>query len=69
MSSNDSRDALSNMISCLRSTFKKYDRSTRKKAWKALQNHKEIDELLDSPSRPITGTARWLNFKEWLLKN
>ncbi len=69
MSSSDSRDALSNIFSSLKGVFQRYDRSTRKKAWNATQTAKgkqEINQLLDSPNRPVTGLPKLLKFKEWM---
>lgn len=69
MSSSDPRDALGAMISSLKSVFKQYDRTARKKAWAAIQTSpgkKEIEQLLDSPARPVNGVPKLLKFKEWL---
>lgn len=71
MSSSDPRDALHDIVHCLKGVFKQYDRAARKKAWKSLQTSKgsqEINQLLDSPNRPVTGLPRLLSFKEWLLR-
>jgi hypothetical protein len=69
MSSNDARDALADIFAALRVVFKKYDRSTRHKAVRAMYasagRHK-IEQLMDSPTRPINGIPKLLNFKEWL---
>jgi hypothetical protein len=71
MSKSSPRDALTDMVSSLKGVFNKYDRSSRKKAWKAIgspQGKKEMNQLLDSPTRPVTGVSKWLSFKEWINK-
>jgi hypothetical protein len=68
MSSSDPRDALGSLFGCLQSTFKKYDRAARTKAWKAIHTGKgkeEVNKLLNSPSHQVVGIPRFLNFKEW----
>lgn len=69
MSSNDARDALAEIFAALRAVFKRYDRSTRKKAVRAIYapdgKHK-IEQLADSPTRPMIGIPKLLDFKEWL---
>jgi hypothetical protein len=72
MSSSDPRDALTDLISCLQNTFKRYDRSARTKAWRALQVGKgkeEVNRLLNSPGQQVTGIPGLLKFKEWLAAN
>jgi hypothetical protein len=69
MSNSDAREALTDMVLSLRSIFKKYDRGARKKAWKSLQigqGKHEINQLLDSPSKPLVGIQKWLTFREWI---
>jgi hypothetical protein len=64
----DARKALEDMVFALRNIFKKYDRTARKHAWKSLnvgQGKKQIEQLLDSPSKPLVGVQKWLTFKEW----
>jgi hypothetical protein len=67
--SGDPRKALEAIVGSLQNTFKKFERTARKKAWKSLQSGKgktEIDGLLNNPSQQVTGLARLLSFKEWL---
>jgi hypothetical protein len=69
MSTSDPRDALSDIVHCLATVFKKYDRKARKTAWKSLnstEGEKLIEKILDSPTRPIIGLPKLLKFKEWL---
>jgi len=69
MSKNDPRDALADMVHSLKSIFGRYNRPTRRKAWKALENQggkKLISDLLLNPNRPVVGIPRLLRFKEWL---
>lgn len=69
MSDTDPRKALAAIIGGLQSSFKRFDRTARKKAWKSLQTgkgKKEIESLLDNPSYQVTGIPRLLSFKEWL---
>ena len=64
----DARKALVDMVMALRAVFKEYDRTARKHAWKSLQigeGKRQIEELLNSPSRPLVGVQKWLTFKEW----
>jgi hypothetical protein len=68
MSSSDPRDALKDMVHSLASTFKRYDRRARTKAWNSLSSSggkQYVSKLLNSPSRPIVGVERLLKFKEW----
>lgn len=72
MSSSDPRDALSDILHNLQLIFKRYDRSARKRAWGALENgpgKAEVHKLLDSPTKTIVGTSRFLNFKEWITQS
>jgi hypothetical protein len=69
MASSDPRKALEAIVGSLQSTFKKFDRSARKKALVALQSRKgksEINGLLTNPSQQVTGLPRLLSFKEWV---
>jgi hypothetical protein len=69
MSKNDARDTLSDIVHSLKSVFGRYNRSTRKKAWGALEKpagKRLVNSLLLNPNRPIVGLPRLLNFKEWL---
>lgn len=68
----DARPALSDIAYSLRDIFKKYTRSTRKIAWKAItskEGDKLVDKIITNPSVPIVGLPRLLNFKEWLNAN
>lgn len=72
MSGTDPRKALTAMIYALRDIFEKNSIAARKKAWKALEEPKgkaEIHRLLNSPSRPIVGIYKLLDFKEWFNEN
>ena len=72
MSKSDPRDALKDMVNSLASTFKRYDRTARTKAWKSLSSSggkQYVDKLLNSPTRPIVGVERLLRFKEWFEEN
>ncbi len=69
MSSSDPRDALGDLFSCLKGTFKRYDRSARRKAWEALTSgngKSEVGKLINNPGHVVTGVPRFLKFKEWL---
>lgn len=69
MSKNDARDTLSDIVHSLKSIFGRYDRATRRKAWKAIENpsgKKLINNLLLNPNRPTIGLPRLLKFKEWI---
>jgi hypothetical protein len=68
MPSSNLRQAQVDMASALKDVFKKYVRSTRKKAWDAItskKGHEEMDKLITQPSRPIS-RFRALNFREWM---
>ncbi len=70
--STDARPAVSDIIYSLRNIFKKYTRSTRKSAWKAVTNaegEKLVDKIITNPSVPIVGLPKLLHFKEWLSKH
>jgi hypothetical protein len=72
MSNSDPRKALTAIVGGLQSAFKRFDRSARKTAWKAIQSgagKKEIDSLLNNPSQQVTGLPRLLSFKEWMQNN
>lgn len=69
MSRNDPRDALTDMVKGLTSTFKQYDMTARRKAWQALTSaagKAQVEKLITSPGRPVVGLSRLLSFKEWL---
>jgi hypothetical protein len=69
MSSTDPRDALQDIFKNLQSTFKKYDRTARRKAWSAVistRGKDQVDKLLNSPERNLIGLNKLLSFKEWL---
>lgn len=69
MSKSDPRDILKDIVNGLKNTFSKYDRTARRKAWKAIEKpagKKLINNLLLNPNRPIVGLPRLLRFKEWL---
>jgi len=71
MPSSNLRQAQVDMASALRDVFKKYTRSTRKRAWKTItsdRGHREMDKLLIQTSRPVT-RFRALNFREWIEKD
>jgi hypothetical protein len=64
----DARDAVSDIVHSLRSIFKKYTRTSRKKAWKAIQStqgKKNISDFLHNPDKPIVSVKKWISFKEW----
>lgn len=65
---NDNRAAVNDLIHALRDVFKKYSRSSRRKAWNKVKDHAGeavIDKLINNPSFPLRGLDR-LIFKEWL---
>jgi hypothetical protein len=67
-SSSDPRDALADLLGCVKSTFKKYDRTARRKAWDALQQgkgHEKVKKLINNPDQQINNSATFLRFKEW----
>jgi len=70
MSKNDSRPAIQDLINSIRDVFKNYTRETRDKAWHkgilSSEGRNAINKMIKNPSVPITGTARFLKFKEWL---
>jgi hypothetical protein len=68
MPSSDNRQAVVDMATALRNVYKKYNRETRRKAWKALISKKGQDlmaKLLNQTSRPVSH-FRTLSFREWL---
>jgi hypothetical protein len=72
MATNDARDALASLFSCVQSTFKRYDRSSRRQAWNALitgKGKEEVNKLLNSPTHQVIGIPRLLKFKEWLTRS
>jgi hypothetical protein len=69
MSKSDPRDALSDIVHNLKSTFGRYNRTARRKAWDALEKpagKKVVRDLVMNPKRPILGLPKLLSFKEWL---
>lgn len=69
MSKSDPRDALEDIVSDLKKTFKRYDRTARRKAWDSLSKPRGkelVRGLLLNPERPVVGLPRLLSFKEWL---
>lgn len=72
MSSSDPRDALSDLFGCIKGTFKRYDRTARRKAWQAVTSGKgasEVKKLIDNPGQQVTGIPTFLKFKEWVRLN
>ena len=69
MSKSDPRDALSDIMSGIKSTFGRYNRTARRKAWHAIERpagKRLIDALILNPKKPVVGLPRLLSFKEWL---
>jgi hypothetical protein len=70
VSKNDARPAVKDLIDAIRGVFKNYSRETRDKAWHkgilTQDGRKAIEKMIKNPKVPITGTSRFLNFKEWL---
>lgn len=69
MSKSDPRDVLNDIVMSLKSTFGRYNRAARRKAWSAIKRpggQKLIDGLLLNPNKPVIGLPRLLSFKEWL---
>ena len=69
MSRNDPRDALHDIVHNLKSIFGRYDRTARRKAWKAIEKpagERLLKNLIMNPKRPVVGIPRLLSFKEWL---
>ncbi len=67
---NDNRKALNDIFHSLRDVFKKYSRSSRKKAWDKATTpagEKIIDKIINNPAIPLRGLDR-LMFKENFLK-
>lgn len=68
---NDTRDALKDMVLDLKSTFKKYNRSTRRQAWDALLSRHGVDQvekLINNPNQPVIGIPR-MRFRDWMEEN
>lgn len=69
-SKTDSRPAVQDLIDAIRGVFSKYTRETRSKAWhdgiQSTSGKNAIDKMIKNPKVPITGTSRFLKFKEWL---
>ena len=64
----DPRQAVQDLVYGIRDVFKKYDKGSRTKAWKAVQSGSGknlVDALLINPSKPIVGLPRLMHFKEW----
>ena len=69
MSKSDPRDALSDLVAGIKSTFGRYNRTARRKAWHAIERpagKNLIDGLILNPKKPVVGLPRLLSFKEWL---
>lgn len=67
-SNTDAREALRSLLDGIQSTFKKYGRSARKRAWESLQCCKgkdAIKNLLNNPNYQLQGVEGMLRFKEW----
>jgi hypothetical protein len=68
---NDTRDALKDIFYSLKDVFKKYSRSSRKKAWNktTTPSGKDIiEKMINNPSIPLRGLDRLIfkeNFLEW----
>jgi hypothetical protein len=68
-SSTDAREALADMLSCLKGVFGRYSRTARQRAWDGLQSaagKSQVKKLLNSPGSPVVGVPRLLDFNEWL---
>jgi len=70
MPSSDNRQAVVDMATALRNVYKKYNRETRRKAWRALTSKKgqeEMAKLINQTTRPVSH-FRSLSFREWILE-
>ena len=59
------------MATALRNVYKKYNRETRRKAWKAITSKKGDElmaKLINQTSRPVSH-FRTLSFREWMDQN
>ncbi len=68
MPSSDNRQAVVDMATALRNVFKKYNRETRRKSWRALTGKKgqeEMTKLIRQTTRPVSH-FRSLSFREWI---
>lgn len=62
------KDAALDIVKAVRTVFKKYSYSSRKKAWEALnkgQGKREVEKLLVHPDRELNTFSR-LSFREWV---
>ena len=72
MAGTDPRKTLTAMVYSLKDIFVKKSIAAWKKDWKDLEETKrkrQIHRLLNSPSRPIVGIYKLLDFKEWFDEN
>ena len=72
MSTSDPRDALADLFKGIQSTFKRYDRAARRKAWEGListRGKEQVGKILNSPTYQIVGIPRILSFKDWYEQN
>lgn len=68
----DPRDALTSIVGGLQSSFKRFTRAARQKAWRSLHTgpgKEKISALLNNPSQQVRGLPKLLSFKEWLGQN
>ena len=66
------RVAVLDMMKELAKVFKKYTRNTREAAWKALtdaEGKKEVQKVLQDPSRNLNTFAKLTSFREWRERN
>lgn len=65
----DARKATKDLLDGVRSVFKDYSRSARRKSWDALTSSggkSVVNKLIANPRTPVVGIPRLLRFKEWL---
>lgn len=65
----DSRQATKDLVDSVRSVFKDYSKSARRKSWDALTSSAGktvVNKLIADPKVPVIGISRLLSFKEWL---
>jgi hypothetical protein len=70
--STDARGALESLFAGIKSTFSRYDRPARKRAWESITHGKgreQVEKLLNNPSYKVVGIPGLLKFKEWFLQN
>lgn len=66
----DPRPAIQDLLDAIRGVFKKYSKPAREKSWQGIQSAEgrdSIQKLIKNPAAPVTGTSRFLKFKEWLV--